>query len=312
MSLVIRSYKKNLLKRYDKDGAIPYLSYQDFPGLHFEEYSFINSVGTKISYFYYNYDNPKPNKVVVFCHGIGPGHTAYLAEIEALCKNGYKVLTLDYTGCDRSGGDEMDSMNTPTRDVIDLLRHLNLKDEIILIGHSLGGYTALNVINKLNFIHKAVVISGFISLKYEAKTLAKLSAFANEILKYEKKTNPEYFGIDNISYLKTTTDKLLFIQSKDDFLVDYKTGLKEVKSFNNPNITCVSEEGKKHNPTYTKEAVELMTKTINEYNSLINNKKLDTLEKRKEFFKDITAFDMTVQDPRITKIIISFLEGGKR
>ena len=49
-----------------------------------------------------------------------------------------------------------------------------------------------NVINKLDFIHKAVVISGFISLKYEAKTLAKLSTFANEILKYEKKTNPDF------------------------------------------------------------------------------------------------------------------------
>ena len=308
MSLVINAYKKNMLKRFDKDDAIPYLSYKDFPGLHCSEGSFLNSLGTEIHYFFYNYNDPIPNKVVVFCHGIGPGHTAYLAEIEMLCKHGYRVLTLDYTGCDRSGGGELGSMNAPTRDVIDLLRHLNLEDEIILIGHSLGGYTALNVINKLDFIHKAVFISGFIDLKYEAKTLAKLSLFAKEIINYEKKVNPEYFGIDNLSYLKNTTDKLLFIQSKDDFLVDYDSALKVVESLHNPNISCVTEEGKKHNPTYTKEAVELMTKTINEYISLVNNKTLDTLEKRKEFFKDITVFDMTVQDPHIENIIITFLE----
>lgn len=308
MSIVINSYKKNLLKRFDKDEAIPYLSYKDYPGLNYQEYSFHNSLNTEIKYFIYNYDNPIKDKVVLFCHGIGPGHSAYLAEIEMLCKHGYKVLTLDYTGCGLSSGETMYSMNAPTRDVIDLLNHLNIKNEIILVGHSLGAYTALNVINKASFIHKAVIISGFIDLKYEAKTLAKLNMFANEILKYEKQINPEYFGIDNISYLKTTSDKLLFIQSIDDYIVDYGTGLKEVESYHNPNITCVREENKKHNPTYTKEAVELMTNTINGYMSLLNNKKHVSLEERKAYFKDITAFDMTTQDEKITKIIITFIE----
>ena len=307
MSLVINTYKKNLLKRFDKDGAIPFLSYQDFSGLEYQEDCFINSLNAEIHYFTYHYQEYKKDEVIIFCHGIGPGHTAYLREIETLCSKGYKVIALDYMGCDKSKGEGLYSINEPTRDVLELLEHLKLKEKIILVGHSLGGYTALNVINKREDIYQAVILSGFIDLKYEAKTLAKLNLLAKEIMNYEKKINPIYYGIDNISYLKNTSDKLLFIQSKDDFLVDYKTALKKVENIHNPNITCVSLLGKKHNPNYTKEAVDLMTNTINRYNALIADKTLDTLEKRQEYFKDITAFDMTTQDENVWSIIFDFL-----
>ena len=64
---------------------------------------------------------------------MGPGHTAYIAEIEALARRGYRVLTLDFAGCGESGGKYLGSLNKPTRDVIDLLNHLNLKEQIILM-----------------------------------------------------------------------------------------------------------------------------------------------------------------------------------
>ena len=140
------------------------------------------------------------------------------------------------------------------------------------------------------------------------KKLLKLNLVVNPIMKYERSVEDKYFYINNYNYLKTTNDHLLFIHSKDDNRVSFKSNINAVKKADNPNITILEVNEKKHNPTYTKEAVELMTKTINEYISLVNNKTLDTLEKRKEFFKDITAFDMTVQDPHIENIIITFLE----
>ena len=51
MGIIVNTYKKNFLQRYDKDEAIPYYSASDFAGLVCEEGSFDNSAGAKIAYF---------------------------------------------------------------------------------------------------------------------------------------------------------------------------------------------------------------------------------------------------------------------
>ena len=84
MGIVTHIFKKRMLHRYDKDGYTPYLSSEDFAGLNKETHTFINSLGVEISYFYYYYDNYKEDKVVLFFHGMGPGHVSYLASCHAL------------------------------------------------------------------------------------------------------------------------------------------------------------------------------------------------------------------------------------
>ena len=147
MGIISRLYIKNFVCRYDKAIGVPYYSYSDFNGLNQEEYTFNNSKGTELHYFYFYYDNYKKDKVVLFLHGLECGHAAYMAEINELAKRGYKVLTIDYTGCGDSKGKYLGSLFTPTRDVLELLDKLSLKEEIVLVGHSLGGFTALNLIN---------------------------------------------------------------------------------------------------------------------------------------------------------------------
>ena len=160
MGPIARKYREQLLCRYDKDGYTPYLSASDYPGLECDEGTFVNTAGVAVAFFRYRYENYDPAKLVVFCHGLGAGHTAYLAEIEYLCKNGLQVLTLDYTGCDKSGGDGMLSVNRPTRDVIELLDFVKPAEELSVVGHSLGGYTALNVIRMVDRVKRGVIISG--------------------------------------------------------------------------------------------------------------------------------------------------------
>ena len=76
MGLIIDIYKKNFLQRFDKDAAIPYYSAADFPGLSGDEGSFTNAAGVQIRYFTYWYDRSDPDRLILFCPGMGPGHTA--------------------------------------------------------------------------------------------------------------------------------------------------------------------------------------------------------------------------------------------
>lgn len=308
MGIFSRHYIKYFVHRYDKVVGIPYYSYTDFKGLRQEAYTFKNTDNIDVAYFYYYYDNYQTDKVILFCHGMGPGHTAYMAEINELAKAGYRVLTLDYRGCDKSGGDYLKSLNKPTRDVIDLLNYLNLKEEIVLVGHSLGGYTALNVINLRNDINKAVILSGFIEISSLLMKFVPNKFILKRILHFEKKIEPKYYGIDNISYLKTTKDKILYIQSIDDGMVPYDIGLKVVEQIKNTNIKTIKLENRKHNPNYTEAAINYMNEVFGKYNSLTSEGKIKTDEDRINYFKDVSLAKLVEQDQDISAQILDFIK----
>ena len=308
MGIITKGYQKSFLIRYDKDPATPYFSADNFPGMKVDARTFNNSHGDTIHYFFYNYESPKQNIVALFLPGMGPGHTAYFAEINALCKAGYKVLTLDYTGCGESSGKTMYSCNAPTRDVNELLNLLDLKDEIVVIGHSLGGYTALNIANIRKDIKKAVVISGFLSIANEMLSATKSHLVAWRVKRFEEKLIPEYGKLDNIEYLINTKDQILYIQSDDDAMVAFKYALGIVKELGNPNIECLELHGKYHNPLYTYDAVNYMIEVFSEYNRLIKDKVLDTVEKRIEFMSDKSIEKMTEIDQEVFKHILDFIK----
>ena len=308
MSIISHQYKKQFVCRYDKEVGVPYYSFSDFKGLKQEAYSFTNSLGIELKYFFYYYNNYRTDKIVLFLHGLGPGHTAYLTEIELLAKAGYKVLTLDYMGCAESQGKDMRSLNEPTRDVNDLLDYLKLDKPVVVVGHSLGGYTTLNIINIRKDISKAVIISGFLSIESLMKVFVKSKFIYNGIVKYEKKMEPDYFSINNLEYLKTTKDRIFFIQSDDDSMVPYSIALKEVEQIDNPNIKTLRVTGKKHNPNYSLDAVNYMNEIFGQYNELLKKKKIRSDEDRINFFKDVTLARLTEQDNDIISAICGFID----
>jgi len=308
MGIIVKNYQESFLQRFDKDGAIPYYCTEDFPGLNCEQGSYKNSSGVLIQYFTYNYDNYYQDKLILFCPGIGPGHTAYFSEIDTLCKAGYRVLTLDYTGCGESGGEKLTSVNAPTHDAMELIDLLHPEQEIIPIGHSLGGYTALNIANLRKDVKRAVIISGFVSISDEMMGYVKLRPLANCVKRYEKKLDPDYGTLNNSKYLSTTTDKLLWFHSTNDPMVNYKYNAGQVQKINNPNIKLVTVENKKHNPQYTLEALNTMNLWIGEYNRKVNEKHLETIESRKAYFEDKPIGRMTEQDPEVYEEILRFIK----
>ena len=306
MGLFVDTYKKKMIIRYDKDEAIPYFSAKDFSGLDYQKETFKNTRDIEIAYFTYSFKDYKKDKVILFLPGMGPGHTAYLAEINSFCRKGYKVITLDYTGCGESKGETLISMNEPTRDVVDLLNHLKLKEEIIIVGHSVGAYTALNVIHLREEIKKGVCISGFLNLKDELMNTMITSIVVSPIMKYEKSVEPDYFDIDNVQYLSNTEDKILFIHSKDDNRVKFVPVMHVLEKLKNPNLTLMQVNHKKHNPTYTEKAVEYLDYCFKSYEKLL--KKNASLEERKKFMKDKSIYKMTEQDKDMIQAIINYIE----
>ena len=307
MGLVSYLYKKHFVCRYDKEVGVPYYSTSDFKGLNEEAFSFVNSRGVDLKYFYYYYNNYKDDKIVLFLHGLACGHYAYFAEIDALARRGFKVLTIDYTGCGDSKGKVLGSLNTPTKDVNELLDLLKLDKPLVLVGHSLGGYTSLNTISIRDEIKKAVIISGFLSVKTIGEALIKNDFFVKRIVKYENKLYPEYKELNNINYLNKTTDDIFFIQSDDDAMVPYRIALEVVEQIDNPHIKKLKMSNRKHNPNYTDSAVQYMNETFGNYYYLIKQKKIKTSEDKINYFKDISLAKLVEQDEKLFDEIAAFI-----
>ena len=307
MGIVSHVYIKKFVCRYDKEVGVPYYSVDDFKGLYREAYSFNNSKGIEIHYFYYYYDNYRQDRLLLFCPGLGPGHASYMAEIETLAKHGYKVLTVDYRGCGESKGKHLGSMNAPTRDVMDLLDHLKLEQNIVIMGHSLGGFTSLKVMSLRKEIKKAVLLAPIIAIEPMVLRASKSKFITRGVLKYERKVEKVYDSIDLPKYLGNVTKDVLFIQSIDDPMVPYETSLKIAEDVNNPHIKTIKMEGRKHNPNYTEKAVQYMNEVFGAFNRRVMDKKIADDEERIAYFKDVSIARLTEQDQALFDQIFEFI-----
>ena len=307
MGPISKVYIQKFVCRYDKEVGVPYYSFEDFKDFKREAYAFNNSKGIEIHYFFYYYENFRSDRIILFCPGLGPGHASYMAEIETLAKRGYKILTIDYTGCGESKGEYMGSLNFPTRDVMELLDLLRLEQEIIVVGHSLGGFTALKVASLKKEITKVVVMSPILEIKPMILRASKSKFITYWIMKYEQKVAKEYNKIDVPKYLGNTTDDILFIQSVDDPMVPYETSLKIAEDANNPHIKTIKMNGRKHNPNYTEAAVQYMNQVFGAFNRRVMDKKIASDEERIAYFKDVSIERLTEQDQKLFDQIFDFI-----
>ena len=92
-------------------------------------------------------------------------------------------------------------------------------------------------------------------------------------------------------------------------MVNFKHNAGQVLALGNPNVRVLTVEHKKHNPQYSKEALDTMNNWMGEYYRLIKEEKLVSLESRKAFFADKPIGRMTMQDPEIFAEILDFIRG---
>lgn len=312
---VVNGYKSMMHKRCDDTETVFYFSNDNFAGLQSEPYTFNSSMGHTLKGYIYSYDGYKAERIIVFDHGFGGGHRAYMKEIEMLCRNGYRVLSYDHTGCMESGGESPNGLAQSLCDLNDCINSIKTDKvlgelDISVIGHSWGAFSTLNITALHPEISHIVAISGFVSVEEMIKTFfaGPLKPYRKAVLKLEKDSNPDFFEYNALQTLKNSKTKALLIYSDNDKLCRVshyhmlKNGLEGKE-----NISFMLVKSKGHNPNYTENALKLLGEFGRARAKLLRKKNLTSDEKA----KFVSSFDfekMTEQDACVWQKIFSHLE----
>ena len=304
------TFRSQFLTRCDETGTVFYFSHKDFPGLQAEAYAFPSSLGHSLQGWFYHYDSPIPGRLVVFDHGFGGGHRAYMVEIEKLCRAGYLVFAYDHTGCMASQGENCRGLTQSLCDLNDCLNALKNDPrysglDLSVMGHSWGGFACGNIAAFHPEISRIVVLSGFISAPrlLEQFFPGFLKGYTKRILELEQQSNPNFWDRSSLDALAATQAKVLLVYSGNDKLVtrkgSYDVLLPALSHRENVRLMLVENRG--HNPNYTREAAAY----LGQYLAAVNKqkKKLTTPEQKAAFVASWDWKRMTAQDENVWEAI---------
>ena len=310
----VKMYKDAVLKRHDDTGTLFYFTIDDFPGLRREKYSFNTKKGHTLTGYFYSYGDINIDRLVVFDHGMGNGHRAYMREIERLCKSGFLVYSYDHTGCTESEGEYIMGLSGSLADLDSCINAMILKgfktDKISVVGHSWGAFSTLNILGFYPNLKNIVALSGFISVKDMLKQFIPsiFASFRPGIYKMEAELNPEHYDRNAIKTLSEASSPALIVHSIDDNTVSSKYHYDQMRKAlaDKENITFLTLTGKIHNPNYTKDAVEYKEKFFKSYSRRIK-KGIADMDAHKKFLASYDWHRMTAQDEEVWEAIIEFL-----
>ena len=305
---IVNLYREMAYTRCDDNGMAYYFSAEDFPGLQKESYPFRSLKGYRLQGYLYHYDHPQEGRLVVFDHGFGGGHRSYMKEIEKLCKHGFLVFAYDHTGCMESEGVNSNGMAQSLCDLNDCITTLK-KDErfvgkdISVIGHSWGGFSALNISAFHPDLSHIVALSGFVSVELLVNSCfgGLLKGYRKAVMQVEQSANPDFVGCQAVESLSKTKAKVLLIYSDNDRLcrkeVHYDALKKGLEG--KENIRFLLEQGKGHNPNYTADAVKYLGEYGSQRAKRMRKKQSETDLQKKEFLASWDWDRMTAQDERV-------------
>ena len=313
---IVNMYKGMMYKRCDDTETVFYYSPADFPGLKAEAYAFKASAGHTLQGYLYRYDDPIPSRLVVFDHGFGGGHRAYMKEIELLCRRGYRVFAYDHTGCMESGGETPNGLAQSLCDLNDCISTIKSDErfaglDISVIGHSWGAFSTMNISALHPEITHIVAMCGFVSVEEMIKTFFSgiMKGFRKPVLELEKTSNSRFAQFNAVESLANSKTKALLIYSEDDQMCKknhydlLRAGLEGKE-----NIRFILENKKGHNPNYTEEAVVLLGE-FGGARAKFAKKKNVTEADKKQFVAAFEWDKMTEQDERVWEEIFAHLEG---
>ncbi|MBE6894179.1 MAG: alpha/beta fold hydrolase [Ruminococcaceae bacterium] len=314
---ILKIYKNQMFIRCDDNGTAYYFSADDFDGLNKRSYTFQSKNGHTLQGYFYWYENPVANRLVVFEHGMGGGHRSYMREIETIAKKGYMVFAYDHTGCMESGGENTNGFAQSLNDLDCCITALTQtgefkEEEITVIGHSWGGFSTMNIAVLHPNLKNVVAMSGFASVKRMVQQHfgGFLKIYAKAVYALEEKTNPEYVKYDAVESLGKSSIHALIIHSADDPLVKKEHHFDVVQKAlgHKENIKFMLLNGKAHSPNYTYEAVKYKDAFFANLTEKLKKKELETEEQKSKFVAEYDWWAMTMQDMDIWNKIFEFIE----
>lgn len=310
-----KMYRGMMFRRCEEHDTARYFDAEDFEGIKKEPYEFKNQKGETLRGAFYSAEVKFYNRIVIFEHGMGSGHRAYMREIVTLARHGYLVYSYDRTGCVSSDGDGIRGFGGSIADLDDCLKALKSDTrfsgyDFSVIGHSWGGLSTLNVAAYHPDVSHLVAISGPRSVEAMHTQIFSglLKLYKKHIYSIETETNPDYVGASAIEALRSTEAQVLIIHSEDDKVVSAKIHFDPLAEAlcHKENIRFLKVSGKNHNPNYTVDAVNYLA----EYSAANRKqrKKLKTEKDKQAFASSFDWLRMTEQDPEVWKEIFAVLD----
>lgn len=308
VSLII--YYKAFGKRWEPDGIIKYYSIDEYENFKGDDISITTKKGVLRGKRYY-YQNDSYKGIIVFSHGMWGSHQAYIQEIEILAAHGYYVLAIDAYGTELSDGKAIKGLGNSLFVLDEAIKYakkyFNPKD-IYVMGHSWGGYAALNISNIHNDINKAVIMSPFISIKAILKVF--IPKYLYICIPFLILFDYFYFGKYSLyngqESVKMTKIKTLILHSRDDKVIPYNKSTLLLEKAGNSNVSFYIVDGKNHNPDYSLAAINYTKECANRLNG-IKEKELKLAYKKSLDYHKMGEIDMDV-----FKAILDFLEGENK
>ena len=129
---------------------------------------------TRANYIELYYEMCGEGEPIVFAHGMMDDCTVWSSQVELLAKN-HTVVTYDHRGygsSDKPKGDY--SVQTLANDLYSLIQELNL-EKVTLVGHSLGGMTALIfTLDHPDKVSKLVLVDTAAGFSFGARAVARV------------------------------------------------------------------------------------------------------------------------------------------
>ena len=313
------AYRAKMFSRQEISKAVFYFSAKDFEGLHKDPYLFNAIAGHRLQGYFYYYDNPIKDRIVIFDHGMGAGHRAYLREIAMLARHGYLVFAYDHTGCVESEGLSTNGFAQSLSDLDDCLNALKSDGKwegytFSVVGHSWGGFATLNIPALHPDVTHIVPISGFLSVDamLEQQFSRLLTPYRASVRKLEENANPDYLKYDARKTFGTMTTKALVIYSADDRIVralDHFAPLRRAMMGREEQIEFLLVNYKGHNPNFTEDAVRYKDEFFKTLTKKLKRHELTSEAAKRAFVDSYDWNRMTAQDSAVWDRIFTFLDG---
>ena len=299
-------------RRFDAHPKLKYFTIKDFPDYDFDAVEFKNKRGITLRGGFYYDDRLQPHqKLIVFSHGIGPGHQAYTHLIMEFVRKGFVVFAYDNMGCGLSDGTSINGVPQAIADLHSAFIYISKTTYASLpmsvMGHSWGAYAAIRAA-KMDFPIKSIIsIAPFNDVSEMLGKYIPWIRILKPFVKLVTYLNFGYLGVLSTATIlnKSKVKTLVIVGEKDDD-IPLKGNYEHFIKVNNPIIDIELAKGHRHNPYLSFRAENYVIDTI--LQGAVKMAKEKDTPKVEVFFNSLNYEWVGEHDLAIIERIEKFLE----